>query len=102
MQELLDDDGPLVPHDEAMAHVKRVIKEAAARSRPTMDETKTLDPRVSEFETQEQAESYDRWVRKIVQELLDDNEPLVPHDQVMAEMRAIIDTARERHKKRES
>ncbi|RMR74484.1 hypothetical protein ALP82_02033, partial [Pseudomonas savastanoi pv. fraxini] len=34
--------------------------------------------------------SYDRWFRLQVQASLDDPRPGVPHDQVMAEMAAII------------
>ncbi|KPW76747.1 Uncharacterized protein ALO76_04868, partial [Pseudomonas syringae pv. coriandricola] len=49
-----------------------------------------LSPIVSEFETDEQAASYDRWFRLQVQASLDDPSPGVPHDQVMAEMDAII------------
>ncbi|WP_116892877.1 stability determinant [Pseudomonas savastanoi] len=49
-----------------------------------------LSPIVSEFETDEQAASYDRWFRLQVQASLDDPSPGVPHDQVMAEMNAII------------
>jgi hypothetical protein len=51
----------------------------------------SLDPRVSEFETQEQADSYDRWFRAKVQEAIDSKKPCVPHDQVMAEMWAVIE-----------
>ncbi len=49
-----------------------------------------LSPIVSEFETEEQAASYDRWFRAQVQASLDDPRPSIPHDQVMAEMREII------------
>lgn len=49
-----------------------------------------LSPIVSEFETEEQAVSYDRWFRAKVQASLDDPRPSIPHDQVMAEMDAII------------
>jgi hypothetical protein len=45
-----------------------------------------LDPIVSEFETQEQADNYDRWFRVKVQEALDDSRPSVPHDEVMRRM----------------
>jgi hypothetical protein len=94
VQESLDDGRPTIPHEEAMAQVKQVIKDAAARSkRPVMTEDKKLDPRVSEFETQEQADSYDRWFRKTVQESLDDGEPTIPHDEVMAGIDAIIERA---------
>lgn len=55
-----------------------------------MTTTTPLDPRVSEFETQEQADSYDRWFRAKVQEAIDDPRPGIPHDQVMARMDALI------------
>ncbi|KQZ83876.1 type II toxin-antitoxin system RelB family antitoxin [Pseudomonas sp. Root562] len=49
---------------------------------------------VSEFETEEQADSYDRWFRAKVQTSLDDPHPNVPHDQVMADLRALIESKR--------
>ncbi|HSX89162.1 MAG TPA: antitoxin [Pseudomonas sp.] len=49
-----------------------------------------LSPIVSEFETEEQATSHDRWFRAKVQASLDDPAPNIPHDQVMAEAEAII------------
>lgn len=55
-----------------------------------------LSPIVSEFETQEQADSHDRWFRRKVQESLDDSRLGVPHDQVMAEMEAIINNVEAR------
>ncbi|WP_299316520.1 stability determinant [uncultured Halomonas sp.] len=55
-----------------------------------------LDPRISEFETQEQADSYDRWFRARVQRSLDDPRPGIPHDDVMADMEAIIAKAEQR------
>lgn len=59
---------------------------------------KQLDPIISEFETEEQAASYDRWFRAKVQASLDDPRPAIPHDQVMAEMDAIIADAEQRRK----
>jgi hypothetical protein len=53
-----------------------------------------LSPIVSEFETEEQAASYDRWFRAKVQASLDDPRPSIPHDQVMAEMRALLEAKR--------
>jgi len=53
-----------------------------------------LSPIVSEFETEEQAASYDRWFRAKVQASLEDPRPNVPHDQVMADMRALIESKR--------
>lgn len=55
-----------------------------------------LDPRVSEFETTEAAESYDRWFREKVGAVLANPQPTIPHDQVMAEMEAIIVAAERR------
>lgn len=49
-----------------------------------------LSPIVSEFDTQEEADSYDRWFRAKVQESLDDPGPGTPHEQVMAEIEMII------------
>ena len=49
-----------------------------------------------EFETEEQAVSYDRWFRAKVQASLDDPRPAVPHDRVMARIDAIIEAARRR------
>lgn len=59
-----------------------------------------LSPIVSEFETEEQAASYDRWFRAQVQAALDDPGPNIPHDQVMAEVEAIIAEAEARQRDR--
>ncbi len=55
-----------------------------------------LNPIVSEFETTEQAVSYDLWFRAKVQDALESTKPRIPHDQVMAEMRALIESKREK------
>ncbi len=52
------------------------------------------DPIVSEFETQEQADAYDRWFRGQIEASLNDPCPNVPHDDVIAEMRELLDTKR--------
>jgi hypothetical protein len=49
-----------------------------------------LSPMVSEFETQAQADSHTAWVKAKVQASLEDPRPSIPHDQVIAEMEAII------------
>jgi hypothetical protein len=71
--------------------------------RPTLraatEATMNLSPIVSEFETEEQAADYDRWFRAKVQESIDDPRPSIPHDQVMAEMEAIIAEAEAKHRK---
>jgi len=55
-----------------------------------------LSPIESEFATVEEAEAYDRWFRAKVQASIDDTRPSIPHDQVMAEMDAIITEAEQR------
>ena len=52
-----------------------------------------LSPIVSEFETEEEAQAYDRWLRAKVEASLADPRPPVPHDVVMAEMRQILEKA---------
>ena len=56
-----------------------------------MTESKKLDPIISEFATQEEADAYDAWFRKKVQDALDDPGELIPHDEAMARVRATID-----------
>jgi hypothetical protein len=55
-----------------------------------------LSPIESEFDSTEDAEAYDRWLRaKVAASLADPRAPLA-HDQVMAEADAIIDEAQRR------
>ncbi|WP_375383209.1 stability determinant [uncultured Sphingomonas sp.] len=49
-----------------------------------------LDPIVSEFASTQDAEAYDAWFRAEVEASLSDLSPGIPHDQVMAELHAII------------
>jgi hypothetical protein len=49
-----------------------------------------LTPIESEFATTEDAEAYDAWFRAKVEKAMTSTAPGIPHDQVMAEMRAII------------
>ena len=58
-----------------------------------------LDPRVFEFETQEQADRYDRWFRVKVQESIDDPRPGIPHDRVMSRMDARIAESKARRQR---
>jgi len=53
-----------------------------------------LSPIVSEFETEEQAASYDRWFRAKVQASIDDPRPSIPHDQAMAEVEKVLEERR--------
>lgn len=55
-----------------------------------------LSPIVSEFETDAEAASYDRWFRAKVQASLADTSPSVPHDEAMTRISAIIDAAEKR------
>ncbi|AXF77502.1 stability determinant [Erwinia tracheiphila] len=62
--------------------------------------TTKLSPIVSEFETQEQADSYDRWFRAKVQVALDDPRPGIPHDDAMAKLEAMLEERRTLRAKR--
>ena len=62
--------------------------------------TTPLDPIISEFDTQEQADAYDQWLRAKVEASLAEPGPGVPHDEVMAMMDAIIDEAEQQHRGR--
>jgi len=53
-----------------------------------------LSPIVSEFETQEAADSYDRWFKAKVQASLDDARPSVPHDEAMAQVEKMLNARR--------
>lgn len=55
-----------------------------------MTTTTALDPLISEFASQEEADSYDAWFRAKVQAALESDKPVVPHDEVMAKMWATI------------
>lgn len=53
-----------------------------------------MSPIESEFETTEDAEAHDLWVRAKIERALASTDPTIPHDQVMAEMRTILDERR--------
>jgi len=59
-----------------------------------------LSPIVSEFETEEQAASYDRWFREKVVSSLAKPGPGTPHDEVMAQMEGIIEEAERKQRAR--
>lgn len=50
-----------------------------------------LSPIEPEFATTEGAEAHDAWFRAKVEKTMASKEPGIPHDRVMAEMRAIIE-----------
>ena len=58
--------------------------------------TATLDPRISEFETEEQASSYNKWFCAKVQEAVNDKRPRIPHDQVVQRMETILSEVRQK------
>ena len=53
-----------------------------------------LDPIVSEFDTEEDAAAYDLWFRAQVEAALASDGPLIPHEEVKARTRAILDKHR--------
>jgi hypothetical protein len=55
--------------------------------------TKPLDPLVSEFATQADADRYERWLRAKVAASLNDPRPSVPHDEAMARVDATLAAA---------
>ncbi len=48
-------------------------------------------PLISEFDTPEEAVAYEKWLSDKVAASLADERPSIPHDEVMAEMRAIVE-----------
>ncbi|MDR2128134.1 MAG: stability determinant [Burkholderiaceae bacterium] len=56
-----------------------------------MATTTQLNPLVSEFEAQEQADSYDRWFRAKAQEAIDSKKPRIPHDEVVRRITVRLD-----------
>ena len=53
-----------------------------------------LSPIESEFDTDEAATEHDRWFRAKVAKSLASTDPTIPHDEVMAEAKAIIEAKR--------
>jgi hypothetical protein len=49
-----------------------------------------LAPTIDQFNTAEQAASYDTWFRVKVQQAIDSKEPHLEHDDLVAEMDALI------------
>jgi Tfp pilus assembly protein PilF len=50
-----------------------------------------FDSRVSEFNSEVEAEAYTLWLRAQIDQRLADNQQAIPHDQVMARMDALLD-----------
>jgi hypothetical protein len=57
------------------------------------------DPLISEFENAEQEAAYTTWLQEKVKRSLADPHPPIPHEEVMAEMDALIAqiAAKQRH-----
>lgn len=55
-------------------------------------------PGEPEFSAAEDAAAYELWFREQVKAALDDPHPTIPHDQVMADMRALIASKRRKNK----
>lgn len=53
-----------------------------------------LSPIESEFETTEEAEAHEAWLREKIARVLAKDGAEIPHDEVMAEMREIIEQKR--------
>ncbi|WP_277761858.1 stability determinant [Pseudomonas sp. A34-9] len=53
-----------------------------------------LSPFYSEFESEEEAESYDRWFRAKVQEAMDDPSPGIPHEEAMVRLDQLLEEKR--------
>ena len=54
-----------------------------------------LSPIESEFETTEEAEAYDRWFRAKIERALASTKPRIPHDEVMAKARKLLEEKRD-------
>lgn len=57
-----------------------------------------LDPILSEFDTVEERNAYDRWYRAKVERALNSPHPCVSHDEVMDEVDAIIEAEARSHR----
>jgi hypothetical protein len=57
-----------------------------------MSDTPPID--AMDLATAEEAEAYDRWFRAKVKAVLDSQGPTLSHDEVMAELRKVVETQR--------
>jgi hypothetical protein len=58
--------------------------------------TARYDPIVSEFDSPEQEAAYDKWFREKVAASLADQRPPIPHDEVMAGAKRILERRRKK------
>jgi hypothetical protein len=77
-----------------LLRASRLVHTQVAHGKISMTSA-TLSPLVSEFETEEAEASYTTWLKAKVQASLDDPRPPVPHDQVVAEARALLASKRQ-------
>jgi ABC-type Fe3+-citrate transport system substrate-binding protein len=56
-----------------------------------------LSPLVSEFETKDKEANYTAWLKKKIDRSRKSTKPLISHDQVVAEARALIESKRKKH-----
>ncbi|PKO62980.1 MAG: hypothetical protein CVU24_01675 [Betaproteobacteria bacterium HGW-Betaproteobacteria-18] len=56
-----------------------------------------LSPLVSEFESPEKESSYTAWLKAKIERSRSSAKPLIAHDQVMAQARAVIESKRKKH-----
>jgi hypothetical protein len=62
-----------------------------------MPDGKKLDPLIYEFDTEEEAVSYDKWFREKVQAALDEPGEGIPHEEAIRRMDEVIKEAAARH-----
>ena len=63
---------------------------------PYLGRMNAQSPIVSEFATTEEQAAYEKWLKEKVAASLADGQPPVAHDEVMGEIQAIIDRAKQR------
>ncbi len=93
VQAAIDDPRPSVPHDEVMARMEALLNERKAAGQVAASSA-CLDPLISEFETEEQAASHDRWFRAKVQAAIESEKPRLPHDAALARVDALLEARR--------
>ena len=54
-----------------------------------------LSPIESEFDSTEEAEAYDAWFRAKIERALASTKPRIPHDEVMAKARKLLEEKRD-------
>jgi hypothetical protein len=65
-------------------------KQLKREERLKMSTTTEYDPRVSEFESKAQSDSYTLWLKSEIDKRSNDDAIGIPHDQVMMRMNALL------------